>query len=211
MKKLLLFITIALLGTALKAQEKSFQKGKIIISVGANLGVYGTKTHQEQDKSVLISGAVQTVRTVKDTTGGAGSGVFPLTIEYGITNWLGVGARFGYSKYIAKADSANKNTKPTVIGLDGDLVLSLHFIKTVHFDMPLEFVAGYSHLNYMSNDQNGSAAKSGGLNYGFALVPHIYFGKHVGMFFNLGYSGTVIPILFFPTIQAPISMPIQGI
>ena len=63
--------------------------------------------------------------------------------------------------------------------------------------MPLEFVAGYSHLNYMSNDQNGSAAKSGGLNYGFALVPHIYFGKHVGMFFNLGYSGYSYPNFIF--------------
>ena len=198
MKKVtLLFIAFAICGNILKAQEKAFQKGKISISIGAGLGVYKTKSHQAQDQSVYSGGSVHTIRAIKDTTGGAGAGIFPVTLEYGLTNWLGIGGRFAYSKYIAKGDSTNKNIKPTVFGFDGDVALSLHFIKTVHFDMPLQFTAGYSNLKYLSNDSNKDMAKGGGYNYAVSLVPRIYFGKHIGMFFNVGYVGYSYPNLIF--------------
>lgn len=196
-RTILLFLVSALFGNVLNAQEKAFQKKKITISIGAGLGVYGTKTHQEQDQSVYSGGAIKTIRSIKDTTGGAGSGIYPIIVEYGLTNWLGIGGRFAFSKYIAKGDSTNKNIKPTVTGLDGDLVLNLHFIKTVHFDMPLQFVAGYSNLKYLSNDRNGDMAKGGGFNYGVSLVPRIYFGRFIGIFFNVGYVGYNYPNLIY--------------
>ncbi len=197
MKKLLLLLIVAIYCHTLNAQEKSFQKGKITIGIGAGFGLFGTKSHQEQDESVYYNGSIHTNRVVKDTIGGSASGTFPLTVEYGITNWLGIGGRFGYSNYISNADSTNKHIKPTVTGLDCDLMVNFHFIKTKHFDMPIQLTLGYSKLKYMANDANGSAAKGSGLNYGFALVPHIYFGNYVGIFFNLGYSGMSYPNMIF--------------
>ena len=196
-RTILLFAVIAIFGNTLKAQEKAFQKGKLVISIGAGLGLYGTHTHQIQDQNVISGGTVKTIRAVKDTTGGAGSGVYPITVEYGLTNWLGIGGRIGFSKYIAKGDSTNKNIKPTVTAMDDDFVLSFHFIKTVHFDMPLELDMGYSHLKYLSNDSKNDAAKGGGFNYGLSLVPRIYFGRFVGMYFNLGYVGYNYPNLIY--------------
>lgn len=198
MKKIVFLLSaILIFSHSSFAQDKAFKRGKITISIGAGLGIYGTKTHHEQNQTVYSGGTLHTERVVKDTTGGAGAGVFPLTVEFGLTNWLGVGARLGFSKYIANADSTNKNIKPTVSGLDEQLLVNLHFVKTKHFDMPLQLTVGYSNLKYRSNDVKASMAKGGGLTYGFALVPRIYFGEHIGMFFNLGYTGFKYPDMKF--------------
>ena len=63
--------------------------------------------------------------------------------------------------------------------------------------MPLSFYIGYSNLKYITHDNFGSMAKDNGISYGFALVPRIYFGDHIGMFFNVGYAGYNYPSLQF--------------
>ncbi len=189
MKKInLLLIAISIISLTTFAQEKAFQKGKITISVGAGFGVYGTKSYTQWD-SVYGGSSYKATRTKND---GAASGIYPINLEYGITNWLGIGARFGFSKY---AVSDTVKLKPTVTGWDGDLNLFLHFVKTKRFDMPVQLTAGYSSFKYLSNDLNGSMAKGGGINYAISLVPRIYFGNHIGMYFNLGYAGYNYPNL----------------
>lgn len=170
-----------------QAKEKAFAKGKLVISPSASFGLYGTKTHSEW--SYLSD------HHSSDTTGGALSAVYALNLEYGITNWLGIGGRFGYSKYIASADSTNNYIKPNVYGWDGDLTVNVHLVKSVHFDMPIQLTVGYSHIKYKALNAKNGMAEGGGLNYGIALVPRIYFGKHIGMFFNVGYAGYNYPNL----------------
>jgi hypothetical protein len=188
MKKInLLIIAISIISLTSFAQEKAFLKGKLVISGNASLGVYATKTHSEWNYLSFHKTA--------DTVGGAASGVYALNLEYGLTNWFGIGGRFGYSKYIASADSTNHYIKPNVNGVDGNLTFNFHFIKTVHFDMPIQLLFGYSHIKYQALDAYNGIAEGSGLNYGISLVPRIYFGKHIGMFFNVGYVGYNYPNL----------------
>jgi hypothetical protein len=186
-KNYLLIITSLFLSFNLFSQEKAFIKGKVVISGSASLGVYATKTHTEWNYYLLHKST--------DTTDGAASGVYALNLEYGLTNWLGIGGRFGYSKYFTQADSSNNYIKPNVHGWDGDLTLNFHFVKTKHFDMPLQFAFGYSHVKYQTLNASNGIAEGGGLNYGISLVPRIYFGNHIGMFFNVGYASYNYPNL----------------
>ncbi len=190
-KTILLSSAIVLIISNSIAQEKAFIKGKIIISPSASFGVYGTNVHSEWD----YHDSFQDIHKTDEQNGGAASAVYALNLEYAINNWLGIGGRFGYSKYFTQADSTNNHIKPSVNGWDGGLTLGFHFVKTVHFDMPILLTCGYSHIKYQALNSTDGTAQGGGLNYGIALVPRIYFGNHIGMFFNVGYVGYNYPNL----------------
>ncbi|MCW3071809.1 MAG: hypothetical protein JWO44_1699 [Bacteroidetes bacterium] len=183
MKKILLSVAaMAMFLSAAKAQDKAFKKGDITVDLGAGFDIYGTRIHQE------IFGHSF------DTTDAAGGSHFPLKAEYGVTNWLGVGARFNFSNFIEETDSIS-HIRPTTRGLDAGLVLNFHLVKSRRFDMPLSLTFGYSHFSIHSNDHYNTLAKSNGLGYGISVMPRIYFGDHIGMFFNVGYMGYSYPNL----------------
>lgn len=189
MKKLTLTIAaVALFLNFTKAQDKAFKKGDITVDLSAGFDLYGTKLHTEYNQQVYDLSGSHTVRYTHDTTDGAGGSHFPLKVEYGVTNWLGVGARFNFSNFIEETDSIT-HIKPTTRGIDAGLVLNFHFIKSHRFDMPLSLTFGYSHFSIHGNDTAQTMAKANGLGYGISLMPRIYFGEHIGMFFNVGYMG----------------------
>lgn len=201
MKKITLTIAaIALFINASKAQDKAFEKGNMTVGLGAGFGLYGTKTHTEQDRDVIVwtgSGfAIEKQKFTQDTTDAAASAIYPLTFEYGVTNWLGVGARFAYSNYFEETDSIT-HIKSKVRAIDADLVANFHLVKSKHFDMPISLTFGYSNFKYWANDVNNSMGKDNGINYGIALIPRIYFGNHIGMYFNVGYAGYSYPSIQF--------------
>lgn len=198
MKKISLFIVLVIsFVQSLMAQDKAFKKGDFSIGLGVGMAGYGTNYHEEYDALVWTGSAIVNQRQVLTKAGGAVSVIVPLTVEYGLTNWFGLGGRFGYSKYIANGDSTNNHIVPTVHSIDGDIMLNFHFIKSPHFDMPLCVTVGYSGFSYLTNDAAGDKAKDDGVNFGLALNPRIYFGDHVGMFFNLGYMGYKYPSVLF--------------
>ncbi len=196
----IILISLISLNNGLKAQVKAFEKGKVSIDLGIGFGYYGTKISEAKNETVYSFGpgglTSKIERTSEDTTDAAASTVIPLTIEYGITNWLGIGVRGAYSNYFEGKDSAT-NTRPTVKGIDADLLISLHFIKTKRFDMPLTFIGGYSNFSYSRNDSLETKAKDNGLSYGLALVPRIYFNNYVGLYFNVAYKGYYYPSLLY--------------
>ncbi|HEY0030531.1 MAG TPA: hypothetical protein VGC65_07225 [Bacteroidia bacterium] len=189
MKKITLFtLVFCYSGIALKAQDKAFEKGDITATLGIGVAIYGTKIHSEASYG--------SIKIVDDTTDGAASVIYPITAEYGITNWLGIGARFAYSNYFEERDSIS-NIKPKVTALDFDLALNFHLVKTKRFDMPIGLLIGYSRFKILSNEPNKWMAVDNGMHYGIMLNPRIYFGDHVGMYFNVGYMGYKYPSLAF--------------
>jgi len=196
----LLLIGLLFTSFAVKAQDKAFEKGKITIDLGAGVGLYGTKVHEEYNqKEYYWTGSgigTRTKRIKHDTTDASGAFIFPLQVEYGITNWLGIGARFAYANWIEERDSITK-IKPKATSIDAGLVLNFHLIKSRRFDMPISLSIGYSNFKFMANDANDGIAKDNGMFYGIGLVPRIYFGDHIGMFFNLGYAGYNYPSVQF--------------
>jgi len=182
MKKIIIVATLALvfITNTSNAQDKAFKKGDITVDLGIGFGIYGTKIHQKFGNFT------------KDTTDAAASAIYPLKAEYGITNWLGIGARFAFSNYAEERDSIT-GIKPTSRGIDAAIVANFHLVKSKRFDMPISLTFGYSKFSILSNDNFGTKAKANGLGYGISLLPRIYFGNHIGMFFNIGYMGYNYP------------------
>ena len=189
MKKIVLSIAaLSLLINISNAQDKAFKKGDITAGLGVGFGLYGTKLHSEATYG--------SIKVVDDTTDGAVSVIYPLMAEYGVTDWFGVGARFAYSNYFEERDSIT-NIKPKVNAFDLGLALNFHLVKSKHFDMPISLLFGYSNFKIHFNDPTNQIGKDNGLNYGIMLTPRIYFGDHIGMFFNIGYLGYNYPSIQF--------------
>ncbi|MCW3085240.1 MAG: hypothetical protein JWP12_2606 [Bacteroidetes bacterium] len=193
-KTTLIFAAFCLLAGSANAQDKAFKKGDMTVELGAGLGLYRTHAFESYNQTNYFTN--QKERITKDTTDAAASAIYPIAFEYGVTNWLGIGARVAYCKYLGGKDSVTGD-KPTVHSVDADIFADFHLVKSKHFDMPIRVTLGYSNFKYLSNDGFGSQAKDNGINYGIALVPRIYFGDHIGMYFNVGYAGYNYPSFIF--------------
>lgn len=197
MKKIALTLAvIALFISSSKAQKKAFHKGAIVVDLGIGVSIYKTQLQDEYNNQVWNGSSFNTIRIKKDTSNSSGAAIYPLTIEYGLKNWLGVAARVAYSKYFSEKDSIS-GIKVGVRGIDAGLVLNLHLIKTNRFDMPIGVTIGYSHFKLDSKDSLNSIAKDNGFNYGFAAIPRFYFGEHIGLSINLGYVAYSFPSILF--------------
>lgn len=195
MKKHILFIIgITIFLNTVKAQ--SFHKGAIVIDLGAGFNISKTVIEEEYNSQIWTGSGLTTVRIQKDTTDVSAAAVYPLTVEYGVKNWLGIAGRVAFSKYFTGNDSAS-GVKTSARGIDAGVVFNLHLIKTKRFDMPIGLTLGYSNFKLTSNDALQSTAKDNGINYGFAAVPRIYFGDHIGLSINLGYMVYTYPNLLF--------------
>ncbi|CAN5446065.1 hypothetical protein BH10BAC1_BH10BAC1_12140 [soil metagenome] len=219
MKKITLaFCFAAFSFSVINAQEdKAFHKGTITVDPSIGFAIYGTKSHSEYDENYWTGTGTGTRRVKKDTTDGAGSTIYGLTGEYGVTNWLGIGARFAYSHYIQeeKHDTVFFPTgiktfdyKPKARSVDFGINVNFHLVKGKRFDMPICLTLGYSNFKLTNNnpdtdpssyDNSGAVAKDNGVNYGILLMPKIYFGKeqHVGLAFHIGYMGYNYPSIKF--------------
>lgn len=197
MKKIILVLAgIALFINSTKAQDKAFHKGVFIVDLGIGVNIYKTSTQDQYNSPVWNGSSFSTIRVKKDTTNGAGSAIYPLTIEYGLKNWLGIGAKVAYSNYFGTKDSVS-GVKAAIRSIDAGIILNLHLIKTRRFDMPIGLSLGYSNFKVDNKDALNSTAKANGLNYGFAAVPRIYFGEHIGLSINLGYTVYTYPNILF--------------
>jgi hypothetical protein len=218
MKKILLLLSACFVFIAVNAQdEKAFHKGTITADANIGFAIYGTKVHSEHDEDYWTGTAIGKKHVVEDTTDGAGATIYGVQGEYGVTNWLGVGARFAFSNYIEETqnDTVNSFTgqtvytyKPKARGIDFGVNVNFHLVKGKRFDMPICLTLGYSNFKYWQNNpdtdpssynNSGSKAKDNGMNYGILLCPKIYFGKeqHVGVAFHVGYLGYNYPSFLF--------------
>jgi hypothetical protein len=197
MKKYLLLITgIILLINTTQGQNKAFHKGSIVIDLGAGISVYKTTTEDQYNNPTLNGTTLSSIRVKKYNTDGAGAAMYPLTVEYGVRGWLGIAGKVAYANYFGTKDSVS-GIKAAIRTIDAGLILNLHIIKTRRFDMPIGVSLSYSNFKIDSKDSLSNLAKANGLNYGFAAIPRIYFGEHIGLSINLGYTVYTYPNLLF--------------
>jgi hypothetical protein len=166
---ILLFITIGV-----SAQDKSFEITNSVGSAGVGFSLYDL-TVKEKDSGV----------TDKDTTGAI---VFPFDYEYGVLNWLGAGGTFRFLNFIEGDSNTNQ-----VIGIDFALRANIHFLRTKRIDWLVAPTFGYSYISFKDNGVDNGSAKGSGTNFGFETVFRIYFGEHIGIFINGGYTSYNYP------------------
>lgn len=139
MKKILA-IVILIFSSQLFGQ--SFYKGAFVINANVGIDAYAVKYHYQ-----LIG-----TNYTHDENNGAAAANIGLGAEYGFNKWFGLGLRGRFNNYATKYDSTTHAT-PTAQSIDLALALNAHVVHVTHFDLPLGFDVGYSHLVYQnSND-----------------------------------------------------------
>ena len=112
----------------------------------------------------------------------AGAVLYPIGFEYGVLDWLGCGGKFNYSNYIE--DSTGKANGASTRGIDFEIFVRAHALRTKRIDLFAGLDFGYSNIKFDLND--GSVGKAAGSNFSFNLNSRFYFGDRWGMhlFYN---------------------------
>ena len=146
--------------------SQSFYKGALVSDINLGVDIYSVQYHYQLKNSTLST----------DKKSGAASSNFNLGLEYGVTNWLGIGLRGKFDNYYAKYDSTTRS-KPTVKGAEISLLVNAHVIRSKHFDLPIGIDLGYSHLNFFQNDLANNQIYGNGSIFNLHLNPRVYFGR----------------------------------
>ena len=124
-------------------QTPSMYKGALVVEANVGVDIYGI-TLKEQTKNIS---------SPRDTTVhslGASSN-YNFGLEYGLSEWFGIGVKAKFDRYAAGKDTIN-HTTPTVRGTELAAVINAHVVHVKHFDLPIGLDLGYSRLNYHLND-----------------------------------------------------------
>ena len=159
------------------ANAQSLQKGNMVIGLGGGLGIYHTTLTDKTNPNNLPE---------PDTSG---AWVFPVTFEYAILDWVGVGARLSYSNYIVGEDSG---TTEKARAIDFYPFVNIHFAKLKHIDLFASAEFGYSNFKYTATYLTYSATAAGsGTGYSFGLNSRFYFGSGAkfGMHMRFAWEG----------------------
>jgi hypothetical protein len=164
MKKIILAV-FALASFAANAQ--SFYKGALVADLNWGVEVYNVAYHYALKSNTNI-----------DTTthSGAASKSFGLGVEYGVTNWLGLGLCGKIDNYVTSKDAVT-GTQPTAGGGQFGAIINFHVLRKQHFNLVLGINAGYSHLTYKTNDYFGTEVYGDGVWSRFSVIPRYYFGR----------------------------------
>ena len=156
---------------------QSLEKGSMVLGLGSGLGIYHTVI---KDKTTPSNSAD------KDTSGAF---VFPLEFEYALLNWLGAGARLGYSNFIeGKKDSDVVSAKAR--GIDFMPFVNLHFLRSKHVDMFVSCNFGYSDFKFTVTNTAGTIGTftGSGTGYSVGFNTRFYFGDAAKFGIHVRYA-----------------------
>jgi hypothetical protein len=159
-----------------KYNKQAFQKGSKNIDFGVGFGTYLLESILKTDIFNPRSAIVTYDESVK--------AILDFNVEYGISNKFGIGAQVGYSKFLFYHDN---------------FIRTELYLSSVDFAVKLNY-----HLNEGKNDlfigiglggtslkRTGLASENFnglGLSMSVYISDRIFFNKHFGILFNLGYS-----------------------
>jgi hypothetical protein len=175
----LMFGSLLLVNENVKAQ--AFQKGNLNIDLGVGFGVYGG-TSKFSIKSDVFSVSLK-------ESAGAISGIFPLGIEYGVGEKIGVGLDLLINNYyVGSNDTDAVPSKYRSIDIGGKF--NYHLLNAAKNDLFISLGLGYSKLNitWKPNEDVESSSASG-ISYSIGITDRIFFTDHIGISFNIGYRG----------------------
>tara|TARA_R110001592_G_scaffold37439_3_gene124871 strand:+ start:2522 stop:3199 length:678 start_codon:yes stop_codon:yes gene_type:complete len=175
----IVLITIILTNTTF---GQAFEKGNWNIDLDLGIGAYGTQT-----TSTVALGTFSQTNTETD---GAASSIVKLDVEYGISNRIGLGLRFGSSNYFI-AEEDKEDTK-SVKSKDVSLHVNFHLLQADRNDLYVGLGLGFSNIEFLYQNNAALAInsfKGPGSYFGLEIGDRIFFGDHVGVLIRLGYAG----------------------
>ncbi len=156
--------------------QESFDKHALVFSVG--FGGSGYNINENYSASSKPG-------RIFSTNFGTSSATYPVSVEYALFKWLGIGVTGQFDSYYLKKDSIS-NFQPTAKGLELGLLFNLHLIRTRHVD----FLAGASigNSNFTENTDPNSDQLNGNCPWvNLNATLRYYFGR-IGLYGSLGYQ-----------------------
>ena len=146
--------------------QKSFYKGAFVINV--NAGTDGNVADQH-----YFSPPENAALTLDNT---ALASDYSLGGEYGLLNWLGIGAIMRVDNYYMTQNQLTQSM-PTQGAFDIGATANAHFLKWKHFDFLAGYDYGFSRLTYYTNNSINTTFTSPGHWSDVHLTGRIYFGR----------------------------------
>lgn len=179
MKTLLTPLALTLtLTLTLPSFAQNFEQGTTVVDGGIRLAVYTTTS---KDKA-----------TGDTDTDGAAATLYPVNLEYGLNNRLGLGLNLQYSKFIIEKDSAT-GIKPSANSFEAAPFLNFHMVNRDRFDLYASAGFGLSSFKYANNLPNGGVFKGTGTFFNLKLESRIYLGKRIAIILNGAYLNMNYP------------------
>ncbi len=173
MKKIL-SIAFGLLAT-LGLNAQSFQGGSLVIQAGAGIGGYGVTERFGLNNNV------------ETDTDGTASTFFPIKVEYGLSELIGIGVFIKPGSFINDNDSTSDYETNSTMAIGADI--GIHLINGDRFDLYVAPGIGTSTFKYGVNYTGYDAdAKYAGLHYKVNVGMRKYFGEALGIFVDVGYN-----------------------
>ena len=189
MKKLFFLLPVFFLFSFQNVNGQAFQKGNFNIDLGIGFGAYKTTTKFQFD----FFGTPITF-TEED---GAASGMFPLSLEYGISNKFGLGLEFGFCNYAIDDSTEDSNgnlvmnNTESVKSTDIMLFCNFHLLDSEKNDLFIGIGFGSSNVVWTFKDNLSYEYTGRGGLFKFYIKDRIFFSESVGILFNLGYTSYV--------------------
>jgi hypothetical protein len=189
MKKLLFLLPVLFLLPFQNIKGQAFQKGNFNIDLGIGFGAYKTTTKFQFD----FFGSPITI-TEED---GAASAMIPLSLEYGISNKFGLGLEFGACNYAIDDSTEDvngtmiENNTESVKSRDVLLFCNFHLLDAEKNDLFIGLGIGSSSVVWTFKDNSTYEYSGRGGLFKLYIKDRLFFGEHVGMLFNLGYTSYV--------------------
>lgn len=162
-------LVLALLLSPFASLAQSTEKGDYLVSGGAGLGIYNTYINEKD------STRIETDKTA--------AWVFPVGVEYMITDRFGCGAFLKYGKYI-EGDSSNN---ADVHAIEFMVRPAFHLYNGRKLNIGVHADLGFTNITYNVNDTYSTTGTGFGLLYGLGADLQLYFTKGFGMFFRYSY------------------------
>lgn len=195
MKKLLFLLLVLFLLPFQNVKGQAFQKGNFNIDLGIGFGAYKTVTTYTTPEIIFL-GITIPPQTFKDEDG-AVSGMIPLSLEYGISNKFGLGLEFCSVNYAIDDSTENnagdivQNNTESVKSKDLMLFVNYHLLESDKNDLFIGLGFGSSSVVWTFKDNSTYEYSGRGGLFKLYIKDRLFFGEHVGMLFNLGYTSYV--------------------
>jgi hypothetical protein len=174
-----LLIILSFLMMNNNSNAQAFQKGNMNMDIGLGFGAYGTTT------TTFTIDFLGIPITVTDEDGAA-SFMVPITVEYGVSDRIGIGFQLGFANYFIDNEDSTETTE-SVRSVDFALKFNFHLLNSDKNDLFVGLGIGGSSVNW--RDLSGEEFTGTGSIFTLHITDRIFINDNVGILFNLGYTG----------------------
>jgi len=186
MKNLCLLFCFSFLFAHATLFGQSFQKGNVNLDLGVGVAIHQTTVSLtfEAPGSGGSGGSGGSFTLSEDDD--AASVIVPISLEYGLTDRIGIGAELAFVDYFIDNEDSTETTD-RVNSIDFSVLVNYHLLRSEKNDLMIGATFGGSAVGWQFLD--GDELDGTGGRFSIYLKDRLLLGEHIGLLFRLGYIG----------------------